>query len=392
MARHTGPLCLSTMDFPAGSSDPSQWACGKNDDTVLPTTVDNSNDDDKENASMSGKYIRLIQLQFHVLNLLRLNISVTINKANEMKRSQIGQYIFAFTKNFDRNKQQISSSVQQNSLVTIQNSQNVSQNAKHLDAITSTRIPVATKTIRAIPCLLPIDKIAKIAPITHSTAVSTMVNSAINNNTISALVNQNNAISTAAAIINNDESALIDCLNQNDSNSAAATSINNVDSGLIDSLHQTNAINNAVSTSSSDSYGKKATKNNIGSNKNGIFIQFCIFRNIVNILLIYFIPFSLKAKSRNLPYDRSVRINRNCLRDPATSQNPISNNVPVLPESLDLPVLSTRASKRRRNTSHKYNCGLVVCSMCKKSFRDDFHDEYYKAGFVCSFKCFRKAQ
>lgn len=39
---------------------------------------------------------------------------------------------------------------------------------------------------------------------------------------------------------------------------------------------------------------------------------------------------------------------------------------------------------------HRYNYGMVYCSVCKKQFRQDLPIECYAGNIICSFECFHK--
>lgn len=74
-------------------------------------------------------------------------------------------------------------------------------------------------------------------------------------------------------------------------------------------------------------------------------------------------------------YDRNVRIER-----------------PVENVKTNTETSQSRRSKRISVPVKRYNCGVVVCCVCKKKFRDDVSIEYYTDGSVCSVECLKRAQ
>lgn len=99
-----------------------------------------------------------------------------------------------------------------------------------------------------------------------------------------------------------------------------------------------------------------------------------------------------RAKS-TVQCDRNVRINRAAFCGPSTSTAQNSNAISETEDELPVhqPKRRRVRTRRVRVPVHRYNCGLIVCSWCDKSFRDDIPVELYDGAVVCSFDCFRKA-
>lgn len=78
----------------------------------------------------------------------------------------------------------------------------------------------------------------------------------------------------------------------------------------------------------------------------------------------------IPARRNTTSYDRNIRI-----RCDTNQQNQ---------------AIVLRRSTRIAIPVKRYNCGVVKCSACSKSFRDDIAIDHYAGKIVCSFECFRK--
>lgn len=97
-------------------------------------------------------------------------------------------------------------------------------------------------------------------------------------------------------------------------------------------------------------------------------------------------PAKRKSRANTVSYDRNIRINRGTFLGPSTSRNLDSSS--QINDMNDSPV---RRSSRIRTQVARYNCGLVKCVVCMKTFRDDVPVEFYVGPVACSFECFKKA-
>lgn len=92
-----------------------------------------------------------------------------------------------------------------------------------------------------------------------------------------------------------------------------------------------------------------------------------------------------KTRTRTIPYDRNVCINRPVKRSLDDSDNEQE-------QKANTSMAFQRTSSKRVSVPvKKFNFGEVVCSVCFKRFRDNIAIEFYDGPIICSTECFKEA-